>query len=172
MQKGGALLSSGWERKAEGVRKKRKYKTTPFSVNLMRSQTLYWAAQAQGGGHWQKILLKAQLLHYATSAALGCLSSAEETYELALGFKSRFWCTGSGKTYTMEGPPGDRGVNYRTLQQLFNTVEARRDETSFIISVSLLEVPHSRCTCKAECEHYPNVCLFTHFKSGNQQACS
>jgi len=49
LQKGGALLSSGGERKAEGVRKKRKYKTTPFSVNLMRSQMLYWAAQAQGG---------------------------------------------------------------------------------------------------------------------------
>ncbi len=43
----------------------------------------------------------------------------------------------------MEGPPGDRGVNYRTLQQLFNTVEARHDETSFTISVSLLEVLHS-----------------------------
>ena len=40
----------------------------------------------------------------------------------------------------MEGPPGDRGVNYRTLQQLFQTVETRRDETSFLISVSLLEV--------------------------------
>lgn len=40
----------------------------------------------------------------------------------------------------MEGPPQDRGVNYRTLQQLFNTVEARRKETSFTISVSLLEV--------------------------------
>ena len=40
----------------------------------------------------------------------------------------------------MEGPPEDRGVNYRTLQQLFNTVEARREETTFNISVSLLEV--------------------------------
>lgn len=40
----------------------------------------------------------------------------------------------------MEGPPEDRGVNYRTLQQLFNTAEARREETSFTISVSLLEV--------------------------------
>ncbi len=47
---------------------------------------------------------------------------------------------GSGKTYTMEGPPEDRGVNYRTLQQLFQTVEARREETTFTISVSLLEV--------------------------------
>ena len=40
----------------------------------------------------------------------------------------------------MEGPPEDRGVNYRTLSQLFHTVEARRQHTSFTISVSLLEV--------------------------------
>ena len=72
----------------------------------------------------------------------------------------------------MEGPPGDRGVNYRTLQQLFNTVEARRDETSFIISVSLLEVLHSGCADKAESGHCPIVCLLTTFKSGRQQAFS
>ncbi len=72
----------------------------------------------------------------------------------------------------MEGPPEDRGVNYRTLQQLFNTVEARRDETSFTISVSLLEVLHSGCTCKAECEQCPVVCLFVLGNLGNQQACS
>ncbi len=47
----------------------------------------------------------------------------------------------------MEGPPGDRGVNYRTLQQLFHTVEARRDETNFTISVSLLEVLFTGCSC-------------------------
>ena len=40
----------------------------------------------------------------------------------------------------MEGPPGDRGVNYRTLAQLFQTVEARRQHTDFSIYVSLLEV--------------------------------
>lgn len=48
----------------------------------------------------------------------------------------------------MEGPPGDRGVNYRTLQQLFQTVEARRDETSFLISVSLLEVALIPSICR------------------------
>ena len=52
---------------------------------------------------------------------------------------------GSGKTHTMEGPPEDRGVNYRTLGQLFQTVEARRHHTTFNISVSLLEVsPRSK----------------------------
>ena len=50
------------------------------------------------------------------------------------------YCTGSGKTYTMEGPPNNRGVNYRTLQQLFNTVHSRREQTTFSITVSLLEV--------------------------------
>ena len=40
----------------------------------------------------------------------------------------------------MEGPPEDRGVNYRTLGQLFRTVESRHHHTTFNISVSLLEV--------------------------------
>lgn len=40
----------------------------------------------------------------------------------------------------MEGPLKDRGVNYRTLQKLFETVEARKQETDFTIAVSLLEV--------------------------------
>ena len=71
----------------------------------------------------------------------------------------------------MEGPPGDRGVNYRTLQQLFNTVEARRDQTSFTISVSLLEVLHPGCACKAGSEHCPVACLFTHGNLSGQQAC-
>lgn len=51
------------------------------------------------------------------------------------------WDAGSGKTHTMEGPSQDRGVNYRTLQKLFETVETRRQETDFSIAVSLLEVP-------------------------------
>ncbi|KAK9820101.1 hypothetical protein WJX72_006155 [[Myrmecia] bisecta] len=48
--------------------------------------------------------------------------------------------TGSGKTYTIEGPEGDRGVNYRTLTALFEQVEHRRAEVEYTITVSLLEV--------------------------------
>ncbi len=40
------------------------------------------------GGCRQKVLLKAQVPHQATSVALGCLLSAEETDELA--FMLRF----------------------------------------------------------------------------------
>lgn len=34
--------------------------------------------------------------------------------------------TGSGKTYTMEGPPNDRGVNFRTMEELFAMIAARQ----------------------------------------------
>lgn len=79
------------------------------------------------------------------------------------------WLAGSGKTYTMEGPPDDRGVNYRTLTQLFQTMEARRDHTSFDISVSLLEVcllcSLSRC---AACCSMLLCCLLCYAASRQQ----
>lgn len=48
--------------------------------------------------------------------------------------------TGTGKTFTMEGTETNRGVNYRTLEALFDTVEGRKDTFSFNISLSVLEV--------------------------------
>ncbi|KAJ9560585.1 hypothetical protein OSB04_005745 [Centaurea solstitialis] len=48
--------------------------------------------------------------------------------------------TGTGKTFTMEGTETNRGVNYRTLEALFDTVEKRKDTFSFNISLSVLEV--------------------------------
>lgn len=48
--------------------------------------------------------------------------------------------TGTGKTFTMEGSEHNRGVNYRTLQQLFNIVKERRETFVYDISVSVLEV--------------------------------
>ncbi|KAM7516912.1 hypothetical protein LguiA_006495 [Lonicera macranthoides] len=48
--------------------------------------------------------------------------------------------TGTGKTFTMEGTEQNRGVNYRTLEQLFRMVEERKDTHSYNISVSVLEV--------------------------------
>ncbi|CAH8337270.1 unnamed protein product [Eruca vesicaria subsp. sativa] len=48
--------------------------------------------------------------------------------------------TGTGKTFTMEGTPQNRGVNYRTVQQLFEIAKERRDTISYNISVSVLEV--------------------------------
>lgn len=48
--------------------------------------------------------------------------------------------TGTGKTFTMEGSEHNRGVNYRTLEQLFNIVKERRETFVYDISVSVLEV--------------------------------
>ena len=48
--------------------------------------------------------------------------------------------TGTGKTFTMEGTVQNRGVNYRTVEQLFRIVKERSDTFSYDISVSVLEV--------------------------------
>ncbi|KAG5541912.1 hypothetical protein RHGRI_021665 [Rhododendron griersonianum] len=48
--------------------------------------------------------------------------------------------TGTGKTFTMEGTELNRGVNYRTLEQLFKVAEERKDTYTYKISVSVLEV--------------------------------
>lgn len=48
--------------------------------------------------------------------------------------------TGTGKTFTMEGTEQNRGVNYRTLEKLFETAKERRETFSYNISVSVLEV--------------------------------
>ncbi|XWS24001.1 hypothetical protein CRYUN_Cryun28dG0063700 [Craigia yunnanensis] len=48
--------------------------------------------------------------------------------------------TGTGKTFTMEGTEQNRGVNYRTLEQLFKIVEERKETSTYDIFVSVLEV--------------------------------
>lgn len=48
--------------------------------------------------------------------------------------------TGTGKTFTMEGTEKNRGVNYRTLEQLFEIANERREMFTYNISVSVLEV--------------------------------
>ncbi|KAL8109216.1 hypothetical protein AgCh_025348 [Apium graveolens] len=48
--------------------------------------------------------------------------------------------TGTGKTFTMEGTADNRGVNYRTLEELFNIAKERKETFRFDISVSVLEV--------------------------------
>ncbi|GMY12069.1 kinesin-like protein KIN-14R [Fagus crenata] len=48
--------------------------------------------------------------------------------------------TGTGKTFTMEGIEQNRGVNYRTLEHLFNIAEERSETFTYNISVSVLEV--------------------------------
>ncbi|CAM6106611.1 unnamed protein product [Calypogeia fissa] len=48
--------------------------------------------------------------------------------------------TGTGKTFTMEGTANNRGVNYRTLEELFRIAEDRQGQCNYEISVSVLEV--------------------------------
>ncbi|KAL6847623.1 hypothetical protein ACP4OV_022649 [Aristida adscensionis] len=48
--------------------------------------------------------------------------------------------TGTGKTFTMEGTESNRGVNYRTLEELFKIAEERKETVTYSLSVSVLEV--------------------------------
>ncbi len=48
--------------------------------------------------------------------------------------------TGSGKTHTMSGPPSDRGVNLRSLNDLFLKSQERGSDWKTTILVSILEV--------------------------------
>ncbi|XP_059644265.1 kinesin-like protein KIN-14R [Cornus florida] len=48
--------------------------------------------------------------------------------------------TGTGKTFTMEGTLQNRGVNYRTLEELFRIAKERSETFTYDISVSVLEV--------------------------------
>ncbi|XP_058069432.1 kinesin-like protein KIN-14R [Magnolia sinica] len=48
--------------------------------------------------------------------------------------------TGTGKTFTMEGTEKNRGVNYRTVEELFKIAKERRETFAYSISVSVLEV--------------------------------
>ncbi|KAK2968705.1 hypothetical protein RJ640_005892, partial [Escallonia rubra] len=48
--------------------------------------------------------------------------------------------TGTGKTFTMEGTDEARGVNFRTLEELFRIIEERKQHFRYEICVSVLEV--------------------------------
>ncbi|XVF18221.1 hypothetical protein REPUB_Repub11eG0002900 [Reevesia pubescens] len=48
--------------------------------------------------------------------------------------------TGTGKTFTMEGTKEARGVNFRTLEELFRIIKERQKLYRYEISVSALEV--------------------------------
>lgn len=48
--------------------------------------------------------------------------------------------TGTGKTFTMEGTEDARGVNYKTLEELFRIMKEREGVYQYEISVSALEV--------------------------------
>ncbi|XP_028752425.1 kinesin-like protein KIN-14Q [Neltuma alba] len=48
--------------------------------------------------------------------------------------------TGTGKTFTMEGTEKARGVNFRTLEKMFDIIKERQKLYRYDVSVSVLEV--------------------------------
>ena len=48
--------------------------------------------------------------------------------------------TGTGKTFTMEGTPENRGVNYRTLEELFRVSGDKGGVMKYELFVSMMEV--------------------------------
>ncbi|KAJ0697642.1 putative minus-end-directed kinesin ATPase [Helianthus annuus] len=48
--------------------------------------------------------------------------------------------TGTGKTFTMEGTNENRGVNFRTLEELFRVINERKNQIRYEISVGVMEV--------------------------------
>ncbi len=66
----------------------------------------------------------------------------EPIYTKSLSLCSVFvyGATGAGKTYTMLGSPSNPGLTYRTVLELYQRVEAVREEVACEIVVSYLEV--------------------------------
>jgi kinesin family protein C2/C3 len=71
--------------------------------------------------------------------------------------------TGTGKTFTMEGTDRNRGVNYRTLEELFKIAEERKDSVTYNISVSVLEVYNEQIRDLLATS--PSSKKYTHFPS-------
>ncbi|XP_033910261.2 kinesin-like protein KIF18A [Acipenser ruthenus] len=51
-----------------------------------------------------------------------------------------YGATGAGKTHTMLGSPNEPGVMYLTMKELYNRIEQVKDDKTFDIAVSYLEV--------------------------------
>jgi kinesin family protein C2/C3 len=71
--------------------------------------------------------------------------------------------TGSGKTHTMEGTEQQRGVNYRTLKELFEIAHLRRAQMNFEFDVSLVEVYNEEVRDLLQ-EYVPEITWTTHGK--------
>ena len=48
--------------------------------------------------------------------------------------------TGSGKTHTMEGPPDDRGVNFRAIEAVLQSANKRDSGMLYKLELSMLEI--------------------------------
>jgi kinesin family protein C2/C3 len=79
--------------------------------------------------------------------------------------------TGTGKTFTMEGIPENRGVNYRALEELFRISEERSSSVAYTFCVSILEVYNEKIrdllddNSEQTSKRYISIpsCLFWHY---------
>lgn len=89
--------------------------------------------------------------HLTNRYVVSCFNSIADVFEDTAPFATSvidgynvcifaYGQTGTGKTFTMEGTPEDRGVNYRTLKNLFQITKERENRYNYEISVSVLEV--------------------------------
>ncbi len=62
------------------------------------------------------------------------------SFDLIFSLCSTFFYQSLGKTHTMSGPPSDRGVNLRSLSDLFVKSQERGSDWKTTILVSILEV--------------------------------
>lgn len=62
------------------------------------------------------------------------------THKLCFCFPLVLSLQGSGKTYTMQGPKEDPGVNTRALARLFEVAQERFPDVKYEIKITLLEI--------------------------------
>jgi len=79
--------------------------------------------------------------------------------------------TGSGKTYTIEGPKDNPGVRERSLQKIFNYIDDHESDYDFSVKISLLEIYNNELRdllVPADKKNPPKLKIFTR-KSGNTE---
>ncbi|KIH67527.1 kinesin motor domain protein [Ancylostoma duodenale] len=63
--------------------------------------------------------------------------------------------TGSGKTYTMEGPETNPGINQRAIMQLFEAADGRNEDIDYEINVSMMEIYNEKIRDLLGSSHSP-----------------
>ena len=85
------------------------------------------------GNHWVVLLFTEAVFGETKSL----VTSVLDGYNVCI---FAYGQTGTGKTFTMEGIPENRGVNYRTLEELFRVSGERNHLMKYEFFISALEV--------------------------------